>query len=74
MIEVNLKINNETVFEYLTNSIPRIGEHINITHHLISGEFIVRRVTHRIFEQKDSDEILNYVVVEAEYSGENNKE
>lgn len=66
MVEIDLKIKGKTVFEYEANSVPRVGEYLDISHDVISGSYKVTKVTHRIFQERKNKNIVNYVIVEAE--------
>lgn len=66
MIEVVLIINGKSAFEYTTNSIPSIGDYIDIEHEYVSGCYKVTKVIHKVFQRKNNKEILSYVKVEAE--------
>lgn len=66
MIEVDLKINGSTVFEYYTSVVPVVGEYIDISHDNISGNFKVNKVTHRVFQSRKDKKVVSYVIVEAE--------
>ena len=66
MNEIELVINGVSEVEYYSNSIPRVGEYIDISHEHISGYFKVMKVTHRVFQKKKTGEVLSYVIVEAE--------
>lgn len=66
MVEIELKVNRKTTFEYEAHSVPRIGDYLDISHDDISGYFKVMKVTHRVFQQKRDKKVISYVTVEAE--------
>jgi hypothetical protein len=66
MTEIDLKIKGKSVFEYESESIPRVGETLDISHDEVSGNFRVVNVRHRIFQDKKTKDVRTYVVVEVE--------
>lgn len=69
IIEIELNVNNKVVCEYYSNSVPRIGEKINLNVSDIKGEFIITDVKHEVFETERSfdrsKKIVSYVKVYA---------
>ena len=66
MVEVDLKIDGKSAFEYESNSAPQVGEYLDITHEYAKGLFKVVKVTHKIFEESKRKNVINYLIVEAE--------
>jgi hypothetical protein len=65
MVEVDLKIDGKSAFEYQSNSSPKVGEFLDIQHEYAKGLFEVTKVTHRIVELSKKEEVIQYLVVEA---------
>lgn len=63
--EVALKLDREDLFEYWTSAVPRVGDTMDLSHEDIEGVYLVKQVTHTVFEDKYGD-ILNYVTVNLE--------
>lgn len=66
MIEIDLHLNGKPAFEYTTNSVPRVGEYLSISHEDVMGEFLVNKVTHNIYQKKRDKEVISYVTIEAD--------
>ena len=66
MVEVDLKIDGKSAFEYESNSAPVVGEYLDIQHEYANGLFKVIKVTHRIAELTKKERLIHYLVVEAE--------
>jgi hypothetical protein len=65
VVEVDLRIDGKSAFEYQSSPSPRVGEYLDIQHEYAKGIFKVTNVTHKIVEFKNS-EIMHYLLVEAE--------
>lgn len=69
-IEIDLYINGKSAFEYYTNSVPRIGETMELEIDEYQGDFIVKDVKHKLFKTKvyesNHNIIVTYVKVYAE--------
>jgi hypothetical protein len=65
MVEVDLKIDGKSAFEYESNSAPRVGEFLDISHEFANGVFEVVKVTHRIFKPNEKERTIQYLIVEA---------
>ncbi|QDX94346.1 hypothetical protein EEL30_19900 [Brevibacillus laterosporus] len=66
-IEVELKFEGESSFEYQANVIPRVGEIIDINVDDMIGNFEVLKVKHCVFKNKRPygmpSQILSYMTV-----------
>ncbi|AYB37601.1 hypothetical protein [Brevibacillus laterosporus] len=66
-IEIELKFEDGSSFEYRANAIPRVGENIDIYVDDMIGNFEVLKVKHRVSKTKRSygmpSQIFSYVTV-----------
>ena len=63
--EVALKLDREDLIEYWTSAVPRVGDTMDLSYEDIEGVYLVKQVTHTVFEDKYGY-ILNYVTVNLE--------
>lgn len=65
MVDVELKIDGKSAFEYESNTAPQVGEFLDITHENTNGLFKVVKVTHKVVKLKQEEHIIHYLEVAA---------